>query len=80
MIALALLVVSAADPLPPGAVLRLGDPRFRAAGEVRHSIALDPTAAVSISPMIPGPDAVVAKYAKKPGCCQWVTFGSISRR
>lgn len=36
VIALVLLVVSAADPLPPGAVLRLGDPRFRAAGEVRH--------------------------------------------
>lgn len=36
MIALALLVVSAVDSLPPGAVLRLGDPRFRAPGEVRH--------------------------------------------
>jgi len=36
VIALVLLVVSVADPLPPGAVLRLGDPRFRAAGEVHH--------------------------------------------
>ena len=36
-------------------------------GEVRHSIAFWPRAAVSISPRIPGPDAVVAKYARKPG-------------
>jgi hypothetical protein len=41
-------------------------------------MAFDPMPAVSISPRIPGPDAVVAKYARKPGCCQWVTFGSIS--
>ena len=30
-------------------------------GEVRHSIAFWPSAAVSISPRIPGPEAVVAK-------------------
>ena len=40
MIAAALIVVlmaeSAAEALPPGAVLRLGDRRFRADGEVRH--------------------------------------------
>ncbi len=29
-------VTSAADPLPPGAVLRLGETKFRADGEVRH--------------------------------------------
>ena len=49
-------------------------------GEVRHSIAFCPSAAVSISPRIPGPDAVVAKYARKPGCCQCVALGSMSRR
>ena len=48
-------------------------------GDVRHSIGFWPSAAVSISPRIPGPEAVVAKYAKNPGCCQWVAFGSISR-
>ncbi len=32
----ALLVTKIVDPLPPGAVLRLGDNRFRASGEVRH--------------------------------------------
>ncbi len=30
-------------------------------GEVRHSIGFWPSVAVSISPRIPGPDAVVAK-------------------
>ena len=35
MFALA-LVLSVPDPLPPGAVLRLGDARFRAPGEVRY--------------------------------------------
>ena len=49
-------------------------------GEVRHSIGFWPRVAVSISPRIPGPDAVVAKYARKPGCCQCVALGSISRR
>ena len=51
-----------------------------AIGDVRQSIAFWPIAAVSISPMIPGPDAVVPKYARKPGCCQWVAFGSMRRR
>lgn len=36
MFTVALVVASAADPLPPGAVRRLGDTRFRAPGEVRH--------------------------------------------
>lgn len=40
MIPVALLaawfVANTIDPLPPGAVLRLGDNRFRAGGEVRH--------------------------------------------
>ena len=49
-------------------------------GEVRHSMAFWPRAAVSISPRMPGPDAVVAKYAKNPGCCQCVAFGSMRRR
>ena len=48
-------------------------------GEVRHSIGFWPSAAVSISPRIPGPDAVVAKYARNPGCCQWVAFGHDQR-
>src|SRR5580698_4473210 len=29
-------ITSAANPLPPGAVLRLGETRFRANGEIRH--------------------------------------------
>ena len=28
---------------------------------------------------MPGPDAVVAKYAMNPGCCQCVALGTISR-
>ena len=48
-------------------------------GEVRHSIAFWPSAAVSSSPRIPGPEALVAKYAKKPGCCQCVRLGTIRR-
>ena len=48
-------------------------------GDVRHSIGFWPSAAVRNSPSIPGPDAVVAKYAMNPGCCQCVAFG-ITRR
>ena len=48
-------------------------------GDVRHSIGFWPRTAVSISPRMPGPDAVVAKYAMKPGCCQCVAVGGISR-
>jgi len=49
------------------------------AGLVRHSITFELRTAVSISPMMPGPDAALLKYAKKRGCCQCVTFGSIRR-
>ena len=33
---IALQIAQSVDPLPPGAILRLGDPRFRADGPVRH--------------------------------------------
>jgi hypothetical protein len=26
---------------------------------------------------MPGPEAVDEKYAKKPGCCQWVALASM---
>ena len=48
-------------------------------GDVRHSIGFWPRTAVSISPRMPGLDAVVEKYAMKPGCCHCVAFGSTSR-
>ncbi len=48
-------------------------------GEVRQSIGFWPRIAVHISPRTPGADAVVAKYARKPGCCQWVAFGRTRR-
>ena len=49
-------------------------------GDVRHSIAFWPKPAVSISPRMPGPEAVVAKYARNPGCCQCVALGSTRSR
>src|SRR5438445_773408 len=50
-----------------------------AAGDVRQSIALALSVAASISPRIPGAEAVDAKYAMKPGACQCVLAG-MSRR
>ncbi len=48
-------------------------------GEVRHSIGFWPSPAVRNSPSIPAPDADVAKYARNPGCCQWVALGKTRR-
>ena len=50
------------------------------AGPVFHSIALTLSPAASASPRMPGPEPVIAKYARKPGWFQWVTLGSMSRR
>ena len=47
-----------------------------AAGEVRQMNATWLRVAAISSAMIPGGEAVVAKYAKNRGCCQWVTPGS----
>ena len=51
-----------------------------AAGEVFHSMALALSAADSSSAMMPGPGAVFAKYAMKPGWFQCVMAGTIRPR
>ena len=48
------------------------------AGDARQRIAFWFIAAASSSARIPGSDAVIAKYAKKRGCCQFVSAGTIS--
>jgi hypothetical protein len=50
-----------------------------AAGEVRQSIAWTFRPAASISARMPGPLAVMAKYAKNPGWFQCVRPGTITR-
>ena len=47
-----------------------------AAGAVRHKNDTELSVAASSSARIPGSEALVAKYAKYRGCCQWVTPGS----
>jgi hypothetical protein len=48
------------------------------AGDARQRIATWFSVAASSSARIPGSDAVTAKYAKKRGCCQFVSAGTIS--
>jgi hypothetical protein len=48
------------------------------AGEARQRIATWLTVAARSSARMPGSDAVVAKYAKKRGCCQFVSAGTIN--
>src|SRR5437588_5902641 len=48
------------------------------AGDARHVIATWFSAAAISSAAIPGSPAVTAKYAKKRGCCQFVSAGTIS--
>ena len=50
-----------------------------AAGEVRHSIAFTFSAAVMVSPRMPGGDPLMPKYAMKPGWFQWVSPGTSTR-
>ena len=48
------------------------------AGDACHRIATWFIVAASSSARMPGSDAVMAKYAKKRGCCQFVSAGTIS--
>ena len=48
------------------------------AGDARQSSATWFIVAASSSARMPGSDAVTAKYAKKRGCCQFVSAGTIS--
>ena len=48
-----------------------------ATGDERQSIALATNVDMNISPRMPGADALLGKYAKNAGCCQWVMLGAI---
>ena len=49
------------------------------AGEVTQLIPCTPSPADSSSPRIDGNDVLDGKYAKKPGCCHWVSPGTTTR-